>query len=92
MRIDASYQVNKLYQMNNTKRAARMNAANQKDSVEISDTGRFYQIAKQAVAQSPDIREDKVDALKQGMASGTYDVSMEELADKMVDSYFNKSI
>ncbi len=92
MRIDAFNKVSQLYQQNSTQKLNKTNAVSKKDRVEISQLGKDFQIAKQVVAQAPDIRQDKVNELKQRMASGTYNVSLEEVADKMVDSYFNKSI
>lgn len=92
MRIDAFQKVSQLYQTNSTKKTYKNSSLYTNDSVEISRTGKDYQIAKQAVAQSPDIREDKVNAIKQAMISGTYNVSGEELADKLIEDYFNQSI
>lgn len=92
MRVDAFNKVSQLYQANSTKKVTSASAVSQKDRVEISRMGKDYQIAKQAVANTPDIREDKVAALKQKIASGNYNVNAEELADKMVESYFNESI
>lgn len=92
MRIDAFNKVSQLYQQNSTQKLNKTNAVGKKDRVEISQIGKDFQIAKQVVAQAPDIRQDKVNELKQRMASGTYNVSSEEVADKMVESYFNKSI
>lgn len=92
MRIDAFNKVSQLYQANSTKKIASANAVNKNDRVEISRMGKDFQIAKQAVANAPDIREDKVAALKQKLASGNYNVSAEELADKMVESCFNESV
>ncbi|MFW5668655.1 MAG: flagellar biosynthesis anti-sigma factor FlgM [Acetivibrio ethanolgignens] len=37
-------------------------------------------------------RYDKVNKIKEQLASGTYDVSAEEFADKIVNSYFNTII
>jgi negative regulator of flagellin synthesis FlgM len=92
MRIDAINKVSQLYQANSTKKVANSSTVSNKDRVEISQTGKDFQVAKQAVAQAPDIREEKVNALKQSMASGTYNIGAQELADKMVESYFNESI
>lgn len=92
MRIDAFNKVSQLYQANSTKKIAGASKINNKDRVEISQVGKDFQVAKKAVAQVPDIREDKVKELKQSIASGNYNVSGEELADKMVESYFNESI
>lgn len=92
MRIDAFNKISQLYQANSTQKMTKTAAANNKDRVEISQMGKDYQIAKQAVAQTPDIRQDKVNELKQKLASGTYNVDAKELAEKLVDSYFDESI
>ena len=44
-------------------------------------------IAKQAVAQAEDIREDKVQELKASIANGTYNVPMSALADKLLNGF-----
>ena len=92
MRIDAFNKINQLYQTNKTKQTMKTGNVSKKDSVEISQVGRDYQIAKQAVAAAPDIREDKVKEIKDKIASGTYNVSAEELAEKMIENYFDTSI
>lgn len=43
-----------------------------RDEVQISSFGRDYQIAKQAVTEAADIREDKVAELKAKVNSGNY--------------------
>lgn len=92
MRIDAFHKISQLYQMNSTKKVSKISGANSPDSVQISRMGKEYQIAKQAVAQTPDIREEKVEAIKERIASGTYDVSANELADKLINNFFDQSI
>jgi negative regulator of flagellin synthesis FlgM len=54
------------------------------DSVELSDTGRALANATQAVAQTSDVREDRVAAIKAALASGTYSVDSRALAQAMV--------
>lgn len=92
MRIDAFNKVSQLYQQSKTSKVSKTNAVSKKDRVEISQMGKDYQIAKQAVAQASDIREDKVNDLKQRIASGTYNVSAEDLADKMIKRSFDTTI
>ena len=41
-------------------------------------------MAKAAVAAAPDVRTDLVNDIKTRMQNGTYDVSMEMLADKLL--------
>ena len=92
MRIDAFNKISQLYQQSSTKLVEKASTVSKKDRVEISQLGKDIQVAKQAVAQAPEIRQDKVDALKQSIASGNYNISAEEIADKMINNYFNESI
>ncbi|MBR6536028.1 MAG: flagellar biosynthesis anti-sigma factor FlgM [Lachnospiraceae bacterium] len=84
MRIDAINRVSQLYQANSTKRVAKTNNTQKYDSVQISQMGKDYQVAKAAVAAAPDVRTDLVNDIKSRMENGTYDVSMEMLADKLL--------
>ncbi|MDD5934725.1 MAG: flagellar biosynthesis anti-sigma factor FlgM [Clostridiales bacterium] len=88
MRIDAFNKVSQLYQQNSTQKVMKSNAVSKRDRVEISQLGKDIQVAKQVVAQAPDIRQDKVNEIKQRMASGKYNVSTEEIADKMIKDFF----
>lgn len=85
MRIDAYMQVSQLYKTNKTKSNTKANKTSNRDSLEISSFGSAYQIAKQAAAQSSDVRADKVREIQAQMAAGTYNVSIEDVADKMAD-------
>jgi negative regulator of flagellin synthesis FlgM len=88
MRIDALSKINQLYQTNDTRKVSKSQNGNKKDSVEISQMGKDFQIAKQAVSSTPDIRQDKVDEIKKKLESGNYEISLEELADKMINDFF----
>lgn len=90
MRIDAFNKVNKLYQSNMIKSTTNVKGTSYSDKLEISQTGKDYQIAKQALKSIPDVREDRVKEIKERMASGTYNVSAEEVVNKLVDNYFNE--
>lgn len=92
MRIDAFNQVSQLYRTNGTKKVNKSGNTAAADKVEISQIGKDYQVAKQAVSQAPDIREDRVNAIREQMASGTYNVSMDQVADKLIGNFFNDSI
>ena len=87
MRIDAMSEISQLYQANSVRKKTEKPASYSKDSVEISSFGRDLQIAKQAVAQAEDVREDKVQELKSQMANGTYNVPMSALADKLLNGF-----
>ena len=87
MRIAAYTQVQQLY---NTKKATKTQAASRvsfSDQVQISSIGKDIQTAKQAVANSSDIREDVTAPIKAQIQAGTYEVSAESFADKLMKKY-----
>lgn len=88
MRIDALNQVSQLYKATKPKKSNRDEKAEQSDKLEISQVGRDYQIAKQAVREASDIREDRINEIKAALQAGTYNVSAKDVADKMVESYY----
>lgn len=94
MRIDAYNAINQLYQLNNESgtKSAKQEKSSSRDAFDISQLGRDLQTAKPAVKSAADIREDKIAAIKAGMASGTYNVSAEEIADKLVKGFFDTEI
>lgn len=87
MRIDAYNQISQIYQASRPASANKASASKKTDKLEISQFGKDYQIAKQAVAAAPDIREDKVADVKSRVESGNYDVSADEFAAKLAAKY-----
>ena len=75
MRIEAYTQVQQLY--NATKPAKLQGKAHVSatDRIQISSIGKDIQIAKNAVAAAPDIREDVVAPIRAAVTNGTYQVS-----------------
>jgi negative regulator of flagellin synthesis FlgM len=92
MRVDAINHVSQLYKPSSTKKAGRTEGLQKKDAYEISQSAKDYQVAKKAIAQTPDVREEKVAQIKEALSSGTYNVSSQEIAEKMVSNYFDFSI
>ncbi len=87
MRIEAYTQVQQLY---NTKKTAKAPAASNtgaSDKIQISSIGRDIQVAKAAVDASSDIREELVAPLRAGIENGTYQVSGESFAEKLLQKY-----
>lgn len=87
MRIDAFNAVSQVYQANPTSKvrnAARAYSVN--DKFEISDTAKTYQTAKAAVNSASDVREDKIADIKARIAAGTYNISADAVADKILNS------
>ncbi len=86
MRIEAYSQIQQMYGASKpANKTASAKGADFKDKLQISNTGKDMQVAKKAVSDAPDIREDKVAAIKQRYANGTYEVSGEEFAQKMME-------
>ena len=87
MRIDAYNAVNQVYQTSKTSALTKQQQLKtQSDKLEISQTAKSIQIAKEAVEAAPDVREDKVAQIKAKMAAGMYNVSSSEIADKIISS------
>ena len=85
MRIDTYMQVNQLYNTNKSKGTKKANQTENKDSLEISSFGNAYQVAKQAVEQGTEVRADRVKEIQAQIAAGTYNVSIEDVAEKMAE-------
>lgn len=93
MRIDAYNQVNQIYGVSKTKKTGRTGndrGVGTTDQVLFSSVGRDMQVAKAALAKVPDIRQEKVDALKTSIQNGTYHVSNESFAERLMSAYKNQ--
>ena len=91
MRISSMMQVSQIYNANATKSTTKTTSTGKKDQLELSTLGKDYQVAKAAVSAASDVREDKVAALKASMADGSYQVSTEDFANKLLEAYKNKN-
>ena len=84
MRVEAYNQVRHIYKKSMTDASRKQANLSAADQLEISSVGRDYQIAKQAVAAAADIREEITAPLKESIQAGTYEVSTEKFADKLL--------
>ena len=87
MRIEAYTQVQKLYDTNKAKKAAVGSSVNVSDKLQLSSLGKDIQWAKKAVAESSDVREYVVAPIKARIQSGTYEVSADSFADKLIQKF-----
>ena len=87
MRIDAYNQISQVYQANRNPTVSKAKSVYGSDKVEISQFGKDFQIAKQAVADAPDVRADKVAEVKAKLDAGTYNVSADDFAAKLAEKY-----
>lgn len=89
MRIEAYNQVAPIYKKSSksAKTEGSCGIASGRDEVTISQAGYDYQIAKQAVAEASDIREDRVAQVKARVESGNYKVDSGDFASKLLERY-----
>ncbi len=95
MRIGAYNMINQIYGANSTKKSKSTNGtgyASFKDEVSFSSMGKDMQIAKNALASVPDVRESLVSDIKSRMEQGTYEVSADDFADKLMSAFAAKSV
>lgn len=62
----------------------------QDDKVSLSNASKDMQTAKQAVASSPDIRQEKVNDIKQAVADGRYEIDAGKVAEKMIGAIIHE--
>ncbi len=91
MRIDAYNAINQVYNTKKTKNIGGSSIKGGTDKVEISSFGQAYQIAKKAVAETPDIRQDRIADIKARIQNGTYDVDDEAFAEALINKYFGSN-
>lgn len=95
MRIGTYNMVNQIYGTKGSKKSnatSGTNYASFKDEVSFSSMGKDMQVAKNALAGVSDVRESKISELKAKVQSGTYNVSPEAFADKLISAYEAQSI
>ncbi|WP_010681199.1 flagellar biosynthesis anti-sigma factor FlgM [Acetivibrio cellulolyticus] len=68
------------------------NVASKKDIVSISNVAKDYQTVMKALKDTPDIRNDKVDSLKDKYEAGQYEVKETDIADKILKSVTEKKV
>lgn len=85
MRIDPYGMISQVYQASKPKATAKTSAASSFGEVyQASAAAKSYQTARTAVASAPDVRADKVAEIKAAMQNGTYNVTAQDLADKLL--------
>lgn len=95
MRIGTYNMLSQVYGTSTSKKTTQMGGTSTpsfRDEVAFSSKGKDLQVAKKALASVPDVREAKVNDLKNRIANGTYNVSDEDFADKLMSAYASKNI
>lgn len=87
MRIEAYTQVQQMYQSQKVSKVQKTGNAAKSDKIQISSFGKEIHIAKAALANSPEIREELTAPIKAKIENGTYEVSNESFANKLMKRF-----
>ena len=87
MRIDPYSQVQQLYSAKKPVKVQGTAKSAVSDRIQISSIGKDIQTAKSAVAAADDVREELTGPIKTAIANGTYQVSGESFAEKLMQKY-----
>ena len=87
MRIEAYNQIGQIYAPKKTYGTQKTNSVSRTDQVQISSIGKDIQTVKQAVAGAPDVRSELTEPLKARVNNGTYDVSTDDFASKLISAF-----
>lgn len=87
MRVESYTQVQQMYRSQKVSRNQKTKAAGTTDQLQISSLGKDIHTAKAAVAGTPDIREELTASIKEKVQNGTYEISNESFAEKLLSKY-----
>lgn len=87
MRIEAYNQITQVYKASKPVKASGSAKTSASDQVVISSLGKDYQSAKKAVADASDVRSELTGPLKERVANGSYNVSSQDFASKLLEKY-----
>ena len=95
MRIGTYNMISQIYGNTGTKKtktSGTTGSGSFLDQVSFSSMGKDMQTSKTALGNTPDVRESKIQDLKRRIDNGTYDVSVDDFAQKLLDSYSKTNI
>ena len=84
MRINGVNRMHDVYRSQNVVSAKKANSVASKDEVKLSNTAKDFGSILKMLSDVPNVRQDKVDALKEQIKSGNYNVRCEEVAEKIM--------
>lgn len=87
MRIEAYNAVSQIYSSKKPAQVSKSRASYGRDQVQISSIGKDIQTVKNAVQASPDVRTDVTEPIKAAINNGTYNVSNDDFASKLLEKY-----
>lgn len=87
MRVNPINRAYEVYKSQETTPAKKVKAVAGKDKVELSTVAKDYRNVYKMATEAPDIRQDKVDLIKEQLKSGTYNIKTEEVVEKMMTQF-----
>ena len=90
MRIDLNQTASQIASENNPKpvdaeNVAASDLANSGDRTTLTSTQQSLNSLVSTAMSSPEVRQDRVDSLKQAISDGTYELDPEQIAASMID-------
>ena len=90
MRIDLNQAASQIANESNSKpvdaeSVAASDLANSDDRTTLTSTQQSLNALVSTAMSSPEVRQDRVDSLKQAISDGTYELDPEQIASSMID-------
>jgi flagellar biosynthesis anti-sigma factor FlgM len=76
-------------QLSEEKQAEGKDRLSQDIVVHLSQASKEAQLIKEIISSEPEVREDKVSALRESIKSGKYKIDNEAVADRLVDAFMD---
>lgn len=86
MHIDRIGAIHQIYTKQSSTPTKKINKTDKRDEVSLSENAKEFQNIYQKLKNVPDVREEKVDRIKEQLRTGTYNVNSEEVAEKILSS------
>lgn len=90
MRIGTINALSQVYSAQKPSQINKSYTSGKMDQVQISSFGKDIQTLKQALAAAPDVRTDVTQPVKAAINNGTYSVSDDDFASKLLAKYEEK--
>lgn len=87
MRVDAYSKIAQVYGVNSKAKVSSAKKAYNTDQVEISSFGKDLQTAKKAVAESDDVRAERVAEMKAKYNTDSYQIDPSDFADMLLRKF-----
>ena len=84
MKITKLFNTTNIYNKSNVNDKKLEKTKRSKDSFVVSDKARDFQTVLKAISNSPDVREEKVNDIIKKMEQGSYNISSEDIANKLL--------